>query len=474
MAKPTVLDAFEASELVVATRLATVEKTREKDPEDEIGHIRSATMIVTKVFKGNAKPGQALKFAQGGGSDCIWTYEEEWVGEEFLFYLDKPTTGHPWGGTSIVEGPSEPMYHAVTCGRSNSLKGAADDLRYLENIDKVKGKTRLSGKLGAWWFNDEFNGADIKLTITGKTKSFNAKTDKNGFFEIYDLPEGEYVITVEIPFGWKINDYMVGKTSTGYEEYDPRGKPAAKDQIPVIIKKGRHTAFDLTFDIDTAIKGVVLSPAGKPMKGVCVKAVSTELKEGDYRGRFDCTNEKGEFVIDEMQQGNYILVVNDDGKMSANSPFGVLFYPGVTEFKNAGVVAVEPGRYVTGRVIQIPETAELVTIKGKFLYSDGKPVVDEWVKFVPDDKNRFDEMNQKTDAAGSFVFRFPKGAVGSISGEMYTYIGEYKNCPKLETIIKELGRESFTARSTPVEVNSFKPSELVELTLPFPYCEKAK
>src|SRR5688572_3718716 len=117
--KPTVLDYFEDSDLVVATRLASVEKIGEKESKYDIHHIRSATMIVTKVFKGNIKPGDAMKFAQGGGADCVWTFDEEWVGEEFLFYVDKPTKGHPWMGEE--DSSAEPMYRAITCGRSNSL-----------------------------------------------------------------------------------------------------------------------------------------------------------------------------------------------------------------------------------------------------------------------------------------------------------------------------------------------------------------
>ena len=470
-AKPTVLDSFEESELVVATRLASIEKTREKEEEFEVGHIRSATMIVTKVFKGNVKPGQALKFAQGGGADCVWTFEEEWVGEEFLFYLSPPSKGHPW-----MKGPedanAEPMYRAITCGRSNGWEGAIDDRAYLENLSKVRGKTRLSGRFGAWF--DTFTGADIKLKIAGKTKTYTAKTDKDGFFEIYDLPPGEYLVTVDLPLGWKINNYMLERTSTGYEEFDPRAKAKTKNQIPVRIQSGRHVALDLTFDVDSAIKGVVLSPAGRPMKDVCVKAVSTELKEGDYRGRFDCTNEKGEFVIEEMGRGNYILVVNDDGRPSESNPFGVVFYPGVTDFKNAGVIAVEPGKYVTDRVIQIPQTVELVTIKGKLLYSDGNPVVDERVVFAPVDEKRFDTVRQQTDATGGFLFRLPKGAAGSIFGVMYVYSGEFKNCPKLEAIIKESGKTAHTVNSTEVAVSGMESAELVEITFRFPSCEKAK
>lgn len=470
LARPTVLEEFDSSELVVATRLVSVDKIREKEREHDIGYIRSATMIVTKVYKGNAKPGQALTFAQGGGADCVWTFDEDWINDEFLFYLDKPTKGNPLIGDIHGDQP-EPMYHAITCGRSNSLEGSVDDLAYLDNIAKLRGKTRLSGKFAAWF--GTFIGSDIKLKITGKAKTYAAKTDKNGFFEVYDLLPGEYLVTVDLPVGWKLNDYMLRQTSTGYDEFDPRGAARSKNQIPVIIKKGGHTALDLVFDIDTAIKGRVVSPSGSPMEGVCITAVSTELKEGDYRGPSDCTDQKGEFSIEEMRSGNYILVANDDGRMSGSNPFGVVFYPGVTEHKNAGVVAVEPGKYVTGRVIQIPQTVELVTFRGRFLFSDGKPVVDETIKFVPADKDRFDEMRATSDANGAFVFQLPKGAVGKISGEIWTYSGQFKDCPKLEAIIKDSGEKYLTVKES-IDVSSLEPQEVIEIKLPFPYCEKAK
>ncbi len=479
--RPTVLDAYENADLVVRTRLKSVDKIREKEREYDVGYIRSVTMIVDKVYKGDVKAGTEIKIAQGGGADCIWTFDESWIDEEFLFYLGKPSIGPSWGDgmNSATTFPREggpittPMYHAVTCGRSNGLKGATDDISFLENLASAKGRTRISGTLQRW-FGAEFDSGNIEIQLIGKDKTFTARTNKDGFFEIYDLPAGNYHAKIDVPFGWKINDYMVGQTSRGFEEYDPAAERKGANQIPIRIVKGRHANLDLYFDIDTAIKGRVLSPAGTPMKGVCVKAVSTELKEGDYRGAFDCTNEKGEFVVEEMRPGNYRLVVNDDGKIDADEPFGVLFYPGVDDYTNAGIIAVEAGKYVTDRVIRVPNTVELVVFSGRFFYSDGRPVIDEWVRFVPDDAKRYDDMSQKTDKAGNLTFRLPKGASGKISGEMYTYIGEFTNCNKLDELIKATGKTFLTAKSNVVTVNGVSPGEPISLSFPFPSCTKSK
>jgi hypothetical protein len=472
-ARPTVLSSFDSSKFVITAHVTTIEKADSGEEGYSVNGVRSATMVVDKVYKGNLKVGESLKFAQGGGGDCVWTYDDDSIGKEFLLYLGPPTKGHPFFALENIESDEEEMFHAFACGRSGGVEGAIDDLAYLNNINKVRGKTRLSGQFQAW-SADEPIGAGMKLKIKGKNKSFETKADKNGFFEIYDLPPGDYRVIPEVPFGWKVNNYMLDRISTGYGPLGLTGATARTQGIPVRIEEKKHAALDLYFDIDTAIKGRILSTVGKPMKNVCVKAVSTDLKDDKYLGPSDCTNEKGEFVIEEMEAGTYFLVVNDDGKLDEDEPFGTIFYPGVSELKDAGVVSVERGKYATGRDIQIPHSIELVTFRGKLVFSDGKPVSDEWVKFIPDDEKRFDGMRQKTDTTGSFVFRLPKGSAGTISGEMSTYSGEFKDCQKLETIITESGKRHLTVESTTAKLNSLEPFSNAELRLPFPYCEKAK
>jgi hypothetical protein len=92
-------------------------------------------------------------------------------------------------------------------------------------------------------------------------------------------------------------------------------------------------------------------------------------------------------VIDEMAPGNFRLLANYDGQMDDDEPFGVVFYPGVTDRVQAGIIAVEAGKHITRLFIQIPQTVEIVSFKGRFLYSDGKPVANDTVKFVPADKS---------------------------------------------------------------------------------------
>lgn len=366
-AKPTVLESFENSELVVIVKAVSVEmneQAKDIDLEAEIKkanydnsyrYVKSTKMKIEKVYKGNVKVGDELLFGQGGGADCIWTFGIKSVGKSFLFYLDRPTTNHPY--FDEVKMSEKPAYFPAACGRSQSIVGyESDDLKYLNNLEKVKGKTRISGDLNCW---SELcpNVANVIIKITGEKKTYETRTDANGVYEIYDLPAGKYFLKPEPLKGWKISQYML-QYSPAFSQNESMlyGKELDISKgVPLNLEAGKHNGIDFYFDIDTAIRGKVLSPAGKPMKDVCVKAVSTELKEGDYRGPSGCTNEYGIFVIEEMSPGKYILVVNDDGEISAKKPFGVLFYPGVTKYKEAKSIDIKLGEHLDGFVIRVPE-----------------------------------------------------------------------------------------------------------------------
>ena len=83
---PTVLDEYERADVIIIARVVSIEKTKEPDPVHL--NIRSATMVVQKVFKGNLKVQDAISFAQGNGIDCLWTFDEKMIGREYLLYLD--------------------------------------------------------------------------------------------------------------------------------------------------------------------------------------------------------------------------------------------------------------------------------------------------------------------------------------------------------------------------------------------------
>ena len=144
---PTVLDAYEEADVVIIARVVSIEKTKEPDPIHF--NVRAATMVVQRVFKGNVKVQDAISFAQGNGINCLLMFDEKMIGGEYLLYLNAP------------EEASDLWY--VRYGRSSGVNAAANDLLYLNNLDKLKGKTRVSGTL-----DDDFPVAGRTVRIIGK------------------------------------------------------------------------------------------------------------------------------------------------------------------------------------------------------------------------------------------------------------------------------------------------------------------
>ena len=89
----TVLDEYEESDVVIIARVLSVEKVKEPgEDEDEhyVDNVRSTTVVVERVYKGNVRVRDELVFRQGSGADCIWTFNEKLIGMRILFYLNTP------------------------------------------------------------------------------------------------------------------------------------------------------------------------------------------------------------------------------------------------------------------------------------------------------------------------------------------------------------------------------------------------
>ncbi|MBX7172873.1 MAG: prealbumin-like fold domain-containing protein [Pyrinomonadaceae bacterium] len=193
------IDSEIGSQNIVVLELKAVEKCKDNDTGCGEDNIKKSKLIVKNSFKGKILVGQELNFTQGWGADCIWGFSEKDIGTKYLFFLNKNNF-------------SDGLWKGPVCSRSASLRFAAADLLYVEKYKKVFGKTRLSGmiynvtekKSDKPW--REFNYEPIagrKLRIVGKGVDITLKTNKNGAYEIYDLPVGKYRIMPQEVKGYR-------------------------------------------------------------------------------------------------------------------------------------------------------------------------------------------------------------------------------------------------------------------------------
>lgn len=449
--KPTVLEAYKNADVVVIARAISIEKVSDQSPTPlNASRVLSTTMEVQKVFKGNLNIGDKVTFSQGNGIRCTWVFYEDVIGKEYLFYLETPPNG-------------EALWYEFGYSRSDLISRTADDLLYLNNLQAVHGRTRISGTLRAG--EDEYL-VGRKVWLLGKNKVYESTTDKNGVYEFYELPPGKYVLEPELPQGLKIDRETRGTTTISDKNQ------ISTRQIRFTLKPRQHAAIDLEFVIGNVVSGSVVDSEGKPLPQVQVSLKPTV--EGDSFD-FDYTDEQGRFTIESIDPGNYILVINEDGKKTIKEPFTTLYYPNVFEKAKARVFQIGAGDNLKGLKVVVPNPDDIVTIKGMVRYADGTPPAEATVRFTPSKETGVDgSAMADTNAKGEFSFKIFKGVAGELHADFFAYgvstaslqhKYNYRKCPQVERIVRESGNEM--VKTPPLKIDPQQ--DLLNLVLTFPF-----
>lgn len=473
MTEGPVSSVFDTAGNVAIMKLRSVVMRADGEVGYGYGGIKHAILTVEKVYKGKLKPGQELKFAQGAGGDCIWTFSEELIGTEFLFFL-----GADRGKSLARQAVDDGLWRAYICSRSSSVRSAAADLLYIDNLPKVRGRNRISGRLSKEVkspIEEERGSVEFlpkrRVQISGNGKTINLTTDANGVYEIYDLSPGKYKITPERIPGFKVD-----------------GEP--QDSSSVELGSDDQEEEDFEFVVDNRIKGRFFDASGKALAGVCLDLVpirGTPAKHGVYLE--DCTDSAGRFEIDDIPPATYVLVINEGDRITATQPFGKFYYPSAKRREDAAEFTIGPGDFREDLIVNAPETKDVITVSGVLLLEDGKPATNKntehvSIEFYLDDKNASvkkgddptPESRSEIDETGRFTMRILKGQSGILVATMNTYEGKYENCPKMDKLI-ELGPDRFTLtniRSTEMRIYGVADVVDVQLKFPFPSCRLKK
>jgi hypothetical protein len=455
----SVENSFAQATNVVVLKLQGVEKALAGDTYG-YGGIKHSKLVVEQSFKGALKAGQVLTFRQGGGGDCVWIFSEESVGSEFLLYLpDSPGKDGLWSGPQ--------------CSRSGSVSYRDLDLRYIKEREKRLGKTRISGRLSKRVESAVEGGGfqylslpNRKVSISGNGRTFETVSDDLGNYEMYDLEPGTYTIDPEAVPGFA--PWGGGITAT--VELSPRS----------MVDK------DFDFMISNRIRGIFYDTTGKPLKDVCLRLRPAAGKEVQNFFEMDCTDSKGEFEMDQIPAGNYVLVINEDDKVSASQPFRKFYYPATYDRDKAIEIAIGPGQNIDDLVINAPATADTIGVTGRLLLSDRKAATDKNTEYVSieffDDADMERQAGQDYKEAssrgelrsdGTFSIRILKGAKGKLVASMNTYEGKYATCPVLDQLVATKGR-AMGANVLSTEIRIHAQGDLIDQELVFPFPSTCK
>ncbi len=384
----------------------------------QIAHIR-----VENVFKGEIGPEIAI---HSGMTSCGFSYQ---VGEQWVVYASYDKETETWSDGDV-------------CGRSRQTKYAANDLLYLRRLPVSAQQTRISGVV-EYLKSDPEKGtistttSNVKVKIIGKRLTAEVYTDRNGIYEIYGLPPGEYLIKPEAPPGWT-------------ESFPIRVADAADSEVESAkVKLAEKSCAELNFsfhlDAETSIAGKVRGADGRPLPNVLL-GLQPKGKRALQAWQFVYTNLEGDYQLENIPPGEYLIVVNGNGDISSYAPFPKAYYPGVFKEEIAAVVKATRGDRLENYDINIPSQATTHTIQGMLLYADGRPVEKGYVQFKADkvEEGTVGEVRTQADAQGRFSLNILQGLDGRLYGFIYLNQDEYANCPALQKLATDSIHRKFS------------------------------
>ena len=216
------------------------------------------------------------------------------------------------------------------CSRTKPLAEAAEDLRYLSALPAAGTGARVYGRINEWVHHPaDDHGVDygplqnITVSIHSAGLSRDVVTDRNGEYELQGVPLGPVSVSVATPFG------SVADGLRDFEVTDLRACIAA----------------DFTVRMETAVHGLVVDEAGRPLSGILVEAVAAELAGYKPDTIFEPakTDDRGRFAFHYLPPGVYVFGVNVT-KGRYKPPSGpTTFLPGTTAAKDAAVFELKAG-----------------------------------------------------------------------------------------------------------------------------------
>lgn len=340
IARPTAKEAWRDSQLVFAGRVETVSSEPELWEKEQ-----TASVIVEEAFKG-VKAGEKVTLLQPGHM-CA---PKLGAGQRVVLYL------HP--------SPQPDTWEARSCHRSRAYEDATSDLAFLRALpdsathDRITIVARQYVSSSNRGFHRQGPAAGTRVLLRSGSHAFEGLTDGQGYFELLDPPRGDYDIQLVTPKG------IVARV------HRATGSPAKSGALTFATGQDLELAVDLL--PDNEISGRLLDPDGAPRPAVRISLVPPN---GQANPDFSLirTNREGRFRFLDVPAGEYLLVINEDGSPSAESPYPLTYYPGVTNRSEATSIKIADGQHADGLVFKIPALLPRITISGKVLMQDGRP-----------------------------------------------------------------------------------------------------
>jgi hypothetical protein len=197
---------------------------------------------------------------------------------------------------------------------------------------------------------------NVSLQLRSQFDRFHTTTDSGGVYSFYDVHEGSYSFTANLPSRLELTQ----KTLAG-------GLP------PFKIPDGACYEYNVDALPIGHIQGTVYAPDGKPLQIASLELYRAGEYAGDKPGLWAFQGAKGVFDFDHIGEGQYILVYNRLDRKDPDSPFPREFYPGVTDLNAAKTITLKDGEDLSNLKMKLVSGYSTHKLRVHLQWRDGRP-----------------------------------------------------------------------------------------------------
>lgn len=331
--------------------------------ENYDGYIKGNTwykFTIQEIFKGIPQGTKELLVDPGSGTSCQTEYR---LGEQYLVTTyggdllgDSSAISVIDRGLNSAQGrPNLPMIYAPECTGTKPSKDAKDDIAFLRG--PPDGPARIYGIVRSFpmqrgWYEEYPGLPRAAVMFRSASAQFKAETDKNGNFELRNVPPGEYTVELQKP-----------------------GHSIPRDQSKrVNVPPHGCGVLDAGLKSSAAISGRVLDSRGRYVSGICVEAIFFDSRFRATRLPQATTSKDGRFTVKGLPAGEYLLGIHLDSLPSVVDRIPPTYWPTGNSAAQAKVLHLKPGDDVQAVTIRLGEPAPLRHLNVHIRTADGRPI----------------------------------------------------------------------------------------------------
>jgi len=232
-----------------------------------------------------------------------------------------------------------------------------------------QGTATIRGRVVAEGSSTPLSRVQVRLNTPDSTAGKTAVTDRNGRYELTELPAGKFTLSASKP------NYV----GVSYGQTRPRGVGKT-----IELTEGQAMGnMNFTLQRTAVITGRILDEFGDPVVDVMVVAMRSQYFNGERRmmpagGRPAQTNDVGDYRLYGLQPGTYYISATlrsfMPGETDDRSGYSPTFFPGTGSVAEAQRMTVAAGQTISAiNMTLLPVRTS--RISGTALDSDGKPMV---------------------------------------------------------------------------------------------------